>query len=66
MLGGSPPPAAMATLERAIATAASAHAGRTRRAARPSVLHPPRVVLAVRPPGERVAAALHGAGGPAR
>ncbi len=59
MFGGSPPPTPMATLERAIEIAAAAHAGQTDRAGQPYVLHPLRVMLAVRSPEERMAAVLH-------
>ena len=49
----------MATLERAIAIAASAHAGQTDKAGEPYILHPLRVMLRMRSPEERMAAVLH-------
>ena len=49
----------MATLERAIQIAASAHAGQTDKAGQPYVLHPLRVMLSVTSPQERMAAILH-------
>ena len=49
----------MATLERAIAIAAAAHAGQVDKAGAPYVLHPLRVMLAVATPEQRMAAVLH-------
>ena len=49
----------MATLERAIEIAAKAHAGQVDKAGQPYVLHPLRLMLAVRTPHERMAAVLH-------
>ena len=49
----------MATLERAIAIAAEAHAGQRDKAGAPYILHPLRVMLAVREPGDRIVAVLH-------
>ena len=49
----------MATLERAIEIAARAHAGQVDKAGQPYILHPLRLMLAVRTPHERMAAVLH-------
>ena len=49
----------MASLERAIEIAATAHAGQLDRSGQPYVLHPLRVMLAVKSEHERMAAALH-------
>jgi guanosine-3',5'-bis(diphosphate) 3'-pyrophosphohydrolase len=49
----------MSTLERAVEVAARAHAGKTDKASQPYILHPLRVMLAVRTPHERMAAVLH-------
>jgi len=49
----------MATLERAIEIAASAHAGQVDKAGQPYILHPLRVMLRVDTPDERMAAVLH-------
>jgi (p)ppGpp synthase/HD superfamily hydrolase len=49
----------MATLERAIEIAARAHAGQVDKAGAPYILHPLRVMLAVRSPEARMAAVLH-------
>ena len=49
----------MSTLERAIAIAAQAHAGKTDKAGAPYILHPLRVMLAVRGAAARIAAVLH-------
>ena len=49
----------MATVEKAIEIAARAHAGQVDKAGQPYILHPLRVLLAVRTPHERMAAALH-------
>jgi len=49
----------MATLERAIEIAAKAHSGQVDKAGQPYVLHPLRLMLAVRTPHERMAAVLH-------
>jgi hypothetical protein len=49
----------MATLERAIAIAAKAHAGQVDKAGQPYVLHPLRMMLAVTTPEARMAAVLH-------
>jgi guanosine-3',5'-bis(diphosphate) 3'-pyrophosphohydrolase len=49
----------MSTLERAIAIAASAHAGQVDKAGQPYILHPLRVMLRVASEHERVAAVLH-------
>lgn len=49
----------MATLERAIAIAASAHAGQRDKAGQPYILHPLRVMLALQSDEERIAAVLH-------
>jgi len=47
-----------ASLDRAIAIAASAHAGQVDKAGEPYILHPLRVMLSV-PPEARIAAVLH-------
>jgi (p)ppGpp synthase/HD superfamily hydrolase len=49
----------MATLERAIAIAAAAHAGQVDKAGQPYILHPLRVMLRVATEHERMAAVLH-------
>lgn len=49
----------MSTLERAIAIAASAHAGQVDKAGQPYILHPLRVMLALTTPEERVVGVLH-------
>ncbi|NRF67353.1 bifunctional (p)ppGpp synthetase/guanosine-3',5'-bis(diphosphate) 3'-pyrophosphohydrolase [Aquincola sp. S2] len=49
----------MSTLERAIQIAARAHAGQVDKAGQPYILHPLRVMLAVKRPPERIAAVLH-------
>lgn len=49
----------MATLERAIAIAAAAHAGQVDKAGQPYILHPLRVMLRVATEYERMAAVLH-------
>jgi (p)ppGpp synthase/HD superfamily hydrolase len=49
----------MATLERAIAIAAAAHAGQVDKAGQPYILHPLRVMLRVASEHERIAAVLH-------
>ena len=49
----------MATIERAVAIAAEAHAGQTDRAGQPYVLHPLRLMLRMTTADERIAAALH-------
>jgi (p)ppGpp synthase/HD superfamily hydrolase len=49
----------MSTLERAIELAAKAHAGQVDKAGAPYILHPLRLMLAVRTPHERMAAVLH-------
>ncbi|MCB0216525.1 MAG: HD domain-containing protein [Chloroflexi bacterium] len=49
----------MATLERAIAIAAEAHAGQVDKAGQPFILHPLRVMLRVADPEARLAAVLH-------
>ena len=49
----------MSTLERAIAIAASAHAGQLDKAGQPYILHPLRVMLRVQGEQERIAAVLH-------
>jgi (p)ppGpp synthase/HD superfamily hydrolase len=49
----------MSTLERAIELAARAHAGQVDKAGQPYILHPLRLMLAVRSPHERMAAVLH-------
>lgn len=49
----------MATLERAIEIAASAHAGQRDKGGSPYVLHPLRVMLHVTTDNERIAAVLH-------
>ena len=49
----------MSTLERAIAIAAEAHAGKTDKAGAPYILHPLRVMLVVHDAAARIAAVLH-------
>jgi (p)ppGpp synthase/HD superfamily hydrolase len=49
----------MSTLERAIELAARAHAGQVDKAGQPYILHPLRLMLAVRGTHERMAAVLH-------
>jgi (p)ppGpp synthase/HD superfamily hydrolase len=49
----------MSTLERAIEMAARAHADQVDKAGQPYILHPLRLMLAVRTPHERMAAVLH-------
>lgn len=49
----------MATLERAVGIAATAHAGMKDKGGEPYLLHALRVMLAVRTPHERMAAVLH-------
>lgn len=49
----------MPTLERAIEIAARAHAGQVDKAGQPYILHPLRVMLAVKLHDERIAAVLH-------
>jgi len=49
----------MATLERAIALAAEAHAGQVDKAGAPYILHPLRLLLAVDAPTDRIVAVLH-------
>lgn len=49
----------MATLERAIALAAAAHAGQQDKAGQPYIFHPLRVMLRVDSDHERMAAVLH-------
>jgi GTP diphosphokinase / guanosine-3',5'-bis(diphosphate) 3'-diphosphatase len=49
----------MATLERAIALSAQAHAGQVDKAGQPYILHPLRVILSVTGLHERMAAVLH-------
>lgn len=49
----------MATLERAIALAASAHAGQVDKAGKPYILHPLRVMLAVDSEQAQIVAVLH-------
>ena len=49
----------MSTLERAIELAARAHAGQVDKAGQPYLLHPLRLMFAVRTPHERMAAVLH-------
>jgi GTP diphosphokinase / guanosine-3',5'-bis(diphosphate) 3'-diphosphatase len=49
----------MSTLERAIEIAARAHAGQIDKAGQPYILHPLRVMMAVRTPYERMSAVLH-------
>ncbi len=49
----------MASLERAIEIAATAHAGQLDRSGMPYVLHPLRVMMAVNSEHERMAAVLH-------
>jgi guanosine-3',5'-bis(diphosphate) 3'-pyrophosphohydrolase len=49
----------MSTIERAIEIAARAHAGQVDKAGQPYILHPLRVMLAVKGEHERMAAVLH-------
>jgi (p)ppGpp synthase/HD superfamily hydrolase len=49
----------MSSLERAIVIAAEAHAGQRDKVGETYILHPLRVMLAVRTPEERMAAVLH-------
>ena len=49
----------MSTLERAIEIAARAHAGQVDKAGQPYILHPLRVMLAVRGDRSRIVAVLH-------
>jgi (p)ppGpp synthase/HD superfamily hydrolase len=49
----------MSTLERAIEIATRAHAGQVDKAGQPYILHPLRLMLAVRTTHERMAAVLH-------
>jgi guanosine-3',5'-bis(diphosphate) 3'-pyrophosphohydrolase len=49
----------MATLERAIAIAAAAHAGQLDKAGQPYILHPLRVMMRVATPEEMMVAVLH-------
>lgn len=49
----------MATLERAIALAAAAHAGQRDKGGEPYILHPLRVMLRLRGDDERIVAVLH-------
>jgi GTP diphosphokinase / guanosine-3',5'-bis(diphosphate) 3'-diphosphatase len=49
----------MATLERAIALAAQAHAGQVDKAGQPYILHPLRVMLSVTGLNEQMSAVLH-------
>jgi (p)ppGpp synthase/HD superfamily hydrolase len=49
----------MSTLERAIAIAATAHAGQIDKASAPYILHPLRVMLRVSSEAERITAVLH-------
>lgn len=49
----------MATLERAIAIAAVAHAGQVDKAGQPYILHPLRVMLRMTTVAERIVAVLH-------
>ena len=49
----------MSTLERAIALAATAHAGQVDKAGQPYILHPLRVLLRLSDPDARMVAALH-------
>jgi len=49
----------MSTLERAIAIAAEGHAGQLDKAGAPYVLHPLRLMLAVKTLDERIVAVLH-------
>ena len=49
----------MATLERAIAIAAAAHAGQVDKAQAPYILHPLRVMLRMATDAERIVAVLH-------
>ena len=49
----------MATLDKAIQIAVSAHAGQVDKAGQPYILHPLRVMCSVETPHERLAAVLH-------
>lgn len=49
----------MSTLERAIEIAARSHAGQVDKAGVPYILHPLRVMMAVKSPYERMAAVMH-------
>lgn len=49
----------MATLERAIEIAAKLHSGQVDKGGQPYVLHPLRLMFAVRTPQEQIAAVLH-------
>ena len=49
----------MSTLEKAIEIAARAHTGQVDKAGAPYILHPLRLMMAVRRPNERMAAVLH-------
>ena len=49
----------MSTLEKALEIAAHAHTGQVDKAGAPYILHPLRVMLAMRHPSERMAAILH-------
>jgi (p)ppGpp synthase/HD superfamily hydrolase len=49
----------MATIERAIEIASSAHAGQVDKAGQPYIFHPLRVMLRVTSPHEQMAAVLH-------
>ena len=49
----------MSTLERAIAIAATAHAGQKDKGGHPYILHPLRVMLALQKEDERIVAVLH-------
>ena len=49
----------MSTIERAIALAATAHAGQVDKAGQPYILHPLRVMLRVSTEDQRIAAMLH-------
>lgn len=49
----------MATIERAIALAAQAHAGQRDKGGQPYILHPLRVMMAMTTDTERIAAVLH-------
>lgn len=49
----------MSTLERAIAIAATAHAGQIDKAGKPYILHPIRVMLSLQTLEERIVAVLH-------
>jgi GTP diphosphokinase / guanosine-3',5'-bis(diphosphate) 3'-diphosphatase len=49
----------MSTLERAIEIAARAHAGQVDKAGQPYILHPLRLMFAVKTPAAQIAAVLH-------